>query len=151
MGRRNHTKDKGHTALADDDLGELIRWSLAESVGGVEPSADVWPKILNQIKAMDACPTLQRQRRRVLLPLASFIQAVVISALLLAFGLEVNRNVPLSQKAYQVSATATMPKVSAPVESDQDMLRGYMLLQKGKLLLSRSHRGERLAEVQKSW
>lgn len=151
MERPNHTGDSSHTALADDGLGELIRWSLAESVGGAEPPVNVWPKILNQIKAMNARIPLQRRKRRVLLPLASFVQAVVISALLLAFGLEVNRNVPLSQKAYQVSATATAPKVSAPLESDQDMLRGYMLLQKGKPLPSRSHRGERLFEMQKSW
>ncbi len=150
MGRPNHTEDSGHTAL-DIALGELIRWSLAQSVGGVEPSVDVWPKILNQIKAMDTCTPLQRQKRRALLPLASFVQAVVISALLLVFGLEVSRNVPLSQKAHRASTKATMPKVSTPVESDQDMLRGYMLLQKGKPLPSRSDPGERLVEMQKSW
>lgn len=146
----NHAKDNGHTALYDD-LGELIRWSLAESVGKAEPAADVWPRILTQVKRMENPALSELQRRRSVLPLTSFVQAVVISALLLAFGLEVHRNVPLSQRTYQASATPTIYKVSAPVESDQDMLRGYTLLQKGKELPSRSHRGEHLAEMQKSW
>ncbi|MBC7232428.1 MAG: hypothetical protein H5T68_04190 [Chloroflexi bacterium] len=146
---RLSTKQSRSTISAEDEIGELIRWSLEETVGEAEPPADVWHKIIARIKEMDAPAFSPRRRRRVALPLASFVQAVVISVLLLAFGLEVNRNMPLSQKAYQASATPTISKVSAPAESDQDMLRGYMLLQKEKEPLPRNHRGERIVEIQK--
>ncbi|MGB9880322.1 MAG: hypothetical protein ACPLRM_06130, partial [Anaerolineae bacterium] len=98
---RPSTKQSCSTTSSEDELGGLIRWGLEETVARAEPPADVWPKILAQVKEMDASALSQRHRKRATLSLASFIQAVVISVLLLAFGLEVNRNVPLSQRTYQ--------------------------------------------------
>nr|MBC7245465.1 hypothetical protein [Chloroflexota bacterium] len=149
MERPSNIGDSGDGASAKDDLGELIRWSFEGSLLVAEPPADVWPKILAQVREINAPSTVQRQRRRSISPLTSFIQAVVISALLLAFGLEIERNTHLARSPHVMSVTPTTHRLSVLQETYQDMLRGHMLLQKEKEQPVRSDHAEDFNEMQK--
>jgi len=110
---------------AEDDLGRLIRWSLEDFK--VEPPARAWPKILERVREIKAPMKPRRRLRRALVPVASLVQAVVISALLLALGLGVDRNLSMPQSNYQIHPTPTVQKVSVPQGVLEDMLRGYKL------------------------
>lgn len=138
-------------APSEDEFGELIRWSLEGTLSGAEPPAEIWPKILAQVREIDAFTNPQRQRKRATLPLTSFIQAVIISIMLLAFGLGVERSILPTRDLQSASATLTAPRVSVPQETFQDMLRGHLLLQKEKELPVRMRYGEALAETQNPW
>ncbi len=116
--------------LKEDDLGQLIRWSLEDSVAGAEPPADAWSKILHRVKQMDAPTSAAPQvKGHAAFPAASLVQAVVISALLLAFGLGVDQNAVVPQREYPVASTPMVHKVSVSEDVPQDVLRGYLLLQ----------------------
>ncbi len=120
----------------EDDLGQLIRWSLEDSLDGAEPSADAWPKILERVNRV----TARAAPRRVAFPLASLVQAVVISVLLLAFGLG-DHNVVMPGRQYRTTSTPTVRRARVSEEFPEDLLRGYVLRQMEKASLSRNHRG----------
>jgi len=65
--------------------------------------------------------------RRAAFPLATFVQAVVISALLLAFGLGVDRSIVLPRQDSAYVATPIVHKVQVSEEAADDMLSGYKL------------------------
>jgi hypothetical protein len=66
-------------------------------------------------------------RRRLSFSLAPLVQTVVVSALLLAFGLGVDRNVTAPRGERNLRATPTVVKVDSSRELPDDMLRGYLL------------------------
>ena len=127
----------------EDDLGRLIRWGLEDSVSGAEPSARVWPRVLARVREMDATEAPKRSLKR-LLPLAPLVQAAVVSAILLAFGLGVDREL-VTSKGYAQRATPTLQTSRAEDEAPDDMLRGYMLFRRQPDPLAQKAR--RLAEA----
>ena len=123
-----HPRDEERTdsASADDDLGQLIRWSLQDSVAKAEPPAEVWLEIRERVSHMSVPAAQQRPRRH--LPVASLIQAVVISSLLLAFGFGLERDVVTpSRQARATPSPVVRPAVS--YETPNDLLSGRLLLQ----------------------
>jgi hypothetical protein len=127
MVRPDDEADSTYPMSSEDDLARLIRWSLEYSVSGAEPPADVWPKILGRVHEMPA-PARPKRSLGTSFPLAPFVQAVVVSALLLAFGLGVERDVVMPRREYRVDSTPTVVrKVRTSEEVPEDMLRGYIL------------------------
>jgi hypothetical protein len=120
--------DNRYELASDDDLGQLIRWSMKDSISDVEPGADVWPQILKRVREMPAPGRPRRWSRTSPFPVAPFIQAVVVSALLLAFGLGVDQNAVMPRQEHRIQATPTVHR-SDTTEDLDDVLRGYMLAQ----------------------
>lgn len=148
MVRRSVHTENGCAAPEEDDLGRLIRWSLEDSVAGAEPPPDVWPRILDRVKQMDA-PTsaAPRMKRRAAFPVASLVQAVVISALLLAFGLGGDQNTAMPRQEYPVASTPTVRRLAVVEEAPKDILRGYLLLQMERESVASTHIGGYAIEV----
>ncbi len=113
--------------LADDDLGRMIHWGLEDSFSKAEPPDDLWPKIMSRLQEMRAPAPRAPVRRRISFSLAPLVQTVVVSALLLAFGLGVDRNATAPRGERQARATPTVVKVDSSQELPDDMLRGYLL------------------------
>ena len=113
---------------ADDDLGRLIRWGLEDSVSNVEPSARVWTRVLTRVREMEAAPAPKRSLKR-FLPLVPLAQAVVVSAILLAFGLGMDRELA-TPGTYAQRATPTVRSSQSQTDSTDDMMRGYMLFRR---------------------
>ena len=124
MARPGTRADNSCQMSSEDDLGCLIQWGLEQATAGVEPPADVWPRIAERVRGIPAPATLRRST----FPVAPFVQAVVVSALLLAFGLGVERGVVLPRREPVVRATPTVRKVRAVQDLTDDVLRGYMLV-----------------------
>ena len=125
MGRPRE-EERRDSASADDDLGQLIRRSLQDSVGKAEPPAEVWLKIRERVSQKNAPAVSQRPRRR--LPVASLVQAVVISSLLLAFGFGLERDiVTLNRQTRMTPPPVVRPAVS--YDMPNDLLSGRLLLQ----------------------
>jgi hypothetical protein len=124
-----HRSDELDTVdpLADDDLGRMIHWGLEDSLSKVEPPDDVWPKIMLRVQEMRVPARRTPVRRRLSFSLAPLVQTVVVSALLLAFGLGVDRNVTAPRGERNLRATPTVVKVDSSRELPDDMLRGYLL------------------------
>ena len=127
MVRPGNEADSSYPMSSEDDLGRLIRWGLEDPICGAEPPADVWPKILGRVRDMRAPTVPKHSLRRLSFPLASFVQAVVVSALLLAFGLGVDHRVVLPREEYRIQSTPTIRKARAAEDFPEDMLRGYIL------------------------
>jgi hypothetical protein len=123
---------------ADDDLGQLVRWSLENTVSKAEPPAEVWLRIRERVSERAAPAAPQRARRR--LPVASLVQAVVISSLVLAFGFGVERDIVVPSR--QAAAVAT-PVVKSVFSRDvpNDVLSGRVLRQMRRELASNGRVG----------
>jgi hypothetical protein len=138
MVRPDDEEDSTHTMSSEDDLARLIRWSLEDSISGAEPPADVWPRILGRVREMSAPAHPKRSFRTSSFPLGAFVQAVVVSALLLAFGLGGHLNVVMPQREHGVDSTPTViRKVRPSEEVPEDMLRGHVLARMQQGLLQR--------------
>jgi len=126
MAHLGNEADSTYPMPSEDDLGRLLRWSLEDSISGAEPPADAWPKILERVCQMRTPTRPKHSLRRSSFPLAPFVQAVVISALLLAFGLGIDLSVVMPRREYHIRSTPTIRKVRA-AEELEDILRGYIL------------------------
>jgi hypothetical protein len=134
MVRSSNEADKRFSQPAEDSLGRLIRCSLEDVVSKAEPAADVWPRILEQVKQMgQPAPS----RRRFLSGLAPLMQAVVVSSLLLAFGLGLDRTMVVPRTERQAVATPAVRLSVASDEKPQDVLSGYVLSRLAKEPLPR--------------
>jgi hypothetical protein len=133
MERRSVEADCASHLPEEDDLGELIRWSLEDSVAGAEPPEHIWPEILERVEQMPS-PAVPRRvpQRRAVFPLVSLVQAVVISGLLLAFGMGVDHNVVMPGREYALATTPPVRRSQVSEDVPQDVLRGYILLQMEK-------------------
>jgi len=131
---RNALEDT-HDASADSegDLGRLIRWGLEASVLGAEPSADVWPRILSRVGAMDIAKGGGCRKDRSLFPLAPLLQAVVISVLLLVFGLEVNHDWVTPKGDGRAYSTPITRRAPTSQEYPDDVLRGCILARQARM------------------
>ncbi len=113
--------------LSDDELGKLIRWGLRDRLLGREPPDEVWLRILERVRHVSAPGHSAGRSHRSPFPLAPFVQAVVISALLLAFGLGVDRTLILPLQELSAQSTPVLHKVQISQQPTEDVLRGYML------------------------
>jgi len=128
--RRDDQTNEERIRPEQDDVERLIRWSLEDSVSGAEPSAKVWASIAARVR--NAEPGSGRDRasgRRWLQPLVPLAQAVVVSAILLVFGLGVDQE-RASTRGYRLRATPTVTTSTVIGESSDDVLRGYMLFRR---------------------
>jgi hypothetical protein len=142
MERHSVEADCAPHVTEEDDLGELIRWSLEDSIAGAEPPEDIWPKIVERVEQKQAPATARRPlRRRVAFPLASLVQAVVISTLLLAFGVGVNQDVGMTAREYRLATTAPVRRPRVSQDVPEDVLRGYILRQMEKAAAQSYRRG----------
>jgi hypothetical protein len=131
MEPRGSEVQQGCSSPPDDDLGRLIRWSVPDVIRGAEPPTDVWPKVVERVRAGAAREPRVPSLRRATFPLAPFVQAVVISALLLAFGLGVDRSIILPRQVTSPSSTPEVRKTHAVEDMTDDMLSGYILARSG--------------------
>ncbi|MBM4429572.1 MAG: hypothetical protein FJ026_04385 [Chloroflexi bacterium] len=127
--------------MAEDDLGRLIRWSLEDAVSGAEPSPDVWPRILQQVKQKGAASEPGPVRRRLLSGLVPLMQAVVVSSLLLVFGLSVDRSMLMPHPESQALPTPAVQVSVVSEEESQDVLSGCILFRQAKEPLPRPSTG----------
>ncbi len=134
MARFSDQPNDAYHVPAEEDLSRLIRWTVKDSVSEAEPPADAWPKILARVRELNA-PTMPRRRpKRALIHLSALVQAAVIGALLLAFGLGVDRSVSTPRGDQRIYPTPTVKKETASQEFPEDVLRGYMLARKVRAL-----------------
>jgi hypothetical protein len=124
--RGSDTRDE-YSSPADDELGRLVRWTVGDLIREVEPPADVWPKVLERLHSSPAKDTRAPSLRRASFPLGTFVQAVVVSVLLLAFGLGVDRSLVLPRDDSVTIATPSVRETRVFEDGTDDMLRGYML------------------------
>jgi len=143
MVRSSNEADKRFSPSTEDGLGRLIRWSLEDAVSRADPSPDVWPKILQQVKQMGKPAPA---RRRLLSGLVPLMQAVVVSSLLLAFGLGVDRSMVVPQRKRQTVSTPTVQVSVASEEMPQDVLSGYILFRQAREPLPRKRSGGYIRE-----
>jgi hypothetical protein len=129
MGCRDERHSDNDELTPNDDLGQLIRQSLRDSVERAEPSPVAWQQISSRVRGKGAPRSSVPRHRRVWASLAPLAQAVMISALLLAFGL-VDRNASVPRKSLVARPTPTAHTASSPAERSEDMLRGYMLFRR---------------------
>jgi hypothetical protein len=127
MVRPGNEVDSSYPMSSDDDMGLVIRLGLEDAISGAEPPSDLWPKILGRVGDMPAPARSKRSFRSSSFPLAPFVQAVVVSALLLAFGLGVDRGVVMPRREYRLESTPTIRRARATEDFPEDVLRGYML------------------------
>jgi hypothetical protein len=142
MERRSVETDCASHLPEEDHLGEMIRWSLEDSVAGAEPPEHVWPEILERVERMQ-CPAAPQRppQRRAAFPLASLVQAVVISALLLAFGMGVDQGVVMPAREYTLATASPVRRSRVSEDAPRDVLRGYVLLQMEKEAAQPHRRG----------
>jgi hypothetical protein len=130
-----HSSDKGKAQdqfQTEDDLGRMIRWGLEDSFSKAEPPDDVWPKIMSQVQEMRVPARRVQVRRRRSFSLAPLVQTAVVSALLLAFGLGIDRNVMAPRGGQAARSTPTVQKVVSGQELPNDMLSGSLLARMGQ-------------------
>jgi hypothetical protein len=132
MAHPSDKKDALDRLPAEDDLGRMIRWGLEDSFSQAEPPDDVWPKIMLRVQEMRVPASRTRPKRRPSFSLAPLVQTVVVSALLLAFGLGVDRNLTAPRGGQAARATPTVQKVVSAQELPNDMLSGYLLARMGQ-------------------
>ena len=121
--------DRANACQGEDDFERLIRLGLQDSVAQAEPSPEVWPKVLARVKEMSASDKRPRRLGRgAVLSLASMVQAVVISSLLLALGLNLDQGPVLPGEEYAHSSTPIVRKSKVRGDMPADALRGYVLL-----------------------
>jgi len=120
-------KDALDRLPAEDDLGRMIRWGLEDSFSQAEPPDDLWPKIMLRVQEMRVPAAHTRPKRRPSFSLAPLVQTLVVSALLLAFGLGVDRNLTAPRGGQVARSTPAVQKVVSVQEPLNDMLSGYLL------------------------
>ena len=141
-----------NAAHEEDDFERLIRWGLQDSVSQAEPSPEVWPKVLARVQEMSASDKQPRRfGRRAVRPLASLIQAVVISSLLLAFGLNLDQGLGLPDSEYVLSSTPIVRKSKVREDVPADALRGYVLLRMEREKAENAYRTGYLRGLDKGW
>jgi len=108
---------------SDDELGQLIRWSLRNFVGTAEPSPDVWCRILERVekrcKPTSAPPSSSRSSP----PLAGLVQAAVIGCLMLTLAAGIDGHIIVTRKDQPVRAAAAVERSIASDDLAPDVMR----------------------------
>jgi len=147
MPRPSHAADRAIPLSPDDDLGQLIRWSLRRTFGGTDPSEQCWSEILRRVHEEQAHESAPRNCGSVLRALAPVVQAVVASTLLLTFAVGVNQDV-LPPRQECPSRSARIAGVTLACKGyPEDTLSGCKLVRmEWEHLLSEAENIPRLAE-----
>jgi len=145
MERHEEPKADERPGATEDELGRLIRWSLKDSLVDAEPSSHVWPRILARVRETDTPQSTKRAGSRRTFPTAPLIQAVIISGLLLAFGLGVDRDWSVA-RGRRIRPTPFVAKATLRTDPEEDMLRARLLFRKQPESLS--FRDARIAELE---
>jgi hypothetical protein len=131
MERHNHSHEAYRPDL-ESELGALIRGSLEDGLASAEPSPQAWRNIVSRVQDRSHGRTLRQGLKRLAAwPVASLVQAIVVSTLLLAFGLGVEQSVVSRSRPGTETKTVT-GREAALFEVRDDMLRGYVVLQMEK-------------------
>lgn len=126
MQRRSNETDETHVWSSDDELGQLIRWSLEDHIGTAEPASEVWLRILDRVQE-ERTPTSTRSRSRPSsAPLASLVQAAVIGCVLLTLGLGADRDFILARKEERVHSAPAAQSVVVLDKFPEDGVRGQV-------------------------
>jgi hypothetical protein len=104
MLRHSQAAESAMPLSPDDELGELIRWSLRRTLGGTDPSPECWNEILRRVHEERARRPAQGggAALRALVPV---VQAVVAGALVLTFAVGTNQDVVVPQRESHVPST----------------------------------------------
>lgn len=124
MQRRSNETDETHLWSSDDELGQLIRWSLKDHIGAAEPASEVWLKILDRVQEERTPTSAPSSSRRSSAPMASLVQAAVIGCVLLTLGLGADRDVILARRDERVHSAPSVQNALVFEEFPDDMLRG---------------------------
>jgi hypothetical protein len=137
---RRSQETQGTTGVAfEDELGQWVRRGLQEWAGSHGPGHEVWARILWRIEHNDLPPARDLLPRGLSSPLTQLLQAVVVSTLLLTFVFGANRGPVWPRRTEAVpGATPVVRTAAASVESQEDMLRGYILMRMEKEHAARS-------------
>jgi hypothetical protein len=98
MLRPSHAAESAIPLSPDDELGQLIRWSLRRSFGGADPSEECWGEILRRVHEEQARGAAPRNCGTMLRALAPVVQAVVAGTLVLTFAVGLNQDVVLPRQ-----------------------------------------------------
>lgn len=133
---------RGHTPLSNDDVEKMLRWGLQDWMSRAEPSAQTWNQILARVRAPEPAP---RQRRRPArsLPLAPLVQGVLVCAMLLASGLQVDRRPFLTPRGHVPDSTA-ISEVPPPATFPEDAPQARVIWRREQAL---SHAAEPVASA----
>jgi hypothetical protein len=113
----------------DDELGRLVRWSLATSIGDAEPSPEVWHTILDRVREQRTPRSAQRILRCSSAPLTALVQAAVIGCVLMTLGLGMRRDVVVARNNFAANGAPAneTPLVSEPIR-DSPPIGGMLVL-----------------------
>ncbi len=114
--RRCEYEDHGDGLWSsDEELGQLVRWSLATSVGNAEPPPEVWHTILERVQEQRTPGSAQCTPRCSSAPLAALVQAGVIGCMLMTLGFGMRRDVIIARNSL---AAKVAPHVETQVVAD---------------------------------
>lgn len=124
----------------DDDLGQLIRWSLRRRFRMAEPPEECWDQILRRVSSQ--CNQKRSHEGTGTAPcvFAPVPQAAVISLLLLSFALGVNQQTVLPRQERELGVVRVSARSAGVQEYPEDNLRRYTLLRQEKAELRTSAR-----------
>jgi hypothetical protein len=108
---------------SDDELGQLIRWSLRSSVGAAEPSPDVWCRILERVKKQRQPTSAPPSSSRSSPPLGGLLQAAVIGCLLLTLAAGIDGHIIVTRRDQPVRVAAAVKQSLASDDLEQDVLK----------------------------
>ncbi len=123
--RPNRNGAEGPSAWSsDDELGQLIRWSLRNSVGTAEPSPDVWCRILERVQKQREPTSASPSSSRSSPPLAGLLQAAVIGCLLLTLAAGIDGHIIVTRKDQPIRVAAAEQSLASDDLAPDVMSRG---------------------------
>jgi hypothetical protein len=122
MQHHSSAADETHLWSSDDELGQLIRWSLKDHIGAAEPASEVWLRILDRVQEERASTSARSSSKRSSAPLASLVQAAVIGCVLLTLGLGADRDVILARRQERVHSAPSVQNALVFEEVPEDIL-----------------------------
>jgi hypothetical protein len=111
----------------DDELGQLIRWSLRRTFAGPDPSEGCWSEILRRVQEERERKCAPPNCSATLRGLAPVVQAVVVSTLVLTFAVGVNQDVVLPREQCPTRSARIMGATVACKGYPEDTLSGCRL------------------------
>ena len=116
MQRSNAGKQLNELWTDDEELGQLLRWSLATSIGNAEPSPEVWRAILERVGERRAPGSAQHTSRPSTAPLTALVQTALIGCVVMTLGLGVRRDAIIARNNLAVS---TAPATESHIRQEQ--------------------------------
>jgi hypothetical protein len=131
----------------DDELGQLIRWSLRRTFGGTDPSEDCWSEILRRVHQERGHKSARGNYPMALRALVPMVQAVVAGTLVLTFAVGLNQDMLLPRQECPSRSARIAGATVACQGYPEDTLSGCRLVRmEWEHLLSEAENIPRLAE-----